>query len=144
MYRNKLMKLFVILLPVLSVGLATTTDSLMVFDTVSGVTSYYSYFQQVPGVPMALLAALAGILCIPVFFLAVVSAVKDLVWAWKGVKWISFVSACCAVTPILLRGEILVVPNVTLPLLMMTEFVLAYYAVKKKEGPAAKHVARLG
>ena len=138
MNRNKVMKFFMIMLPPMAFGLATTMDSLMVYDTVSGVTSYYSYFQQVPGVPMALLAAVGGVMCIPVFILAVVAAVKEKPWVLAAVKWLSFGSACCAVAPILLRGEVMVVPNVTLPLLMMVEFAVAYFAEKKKAEPAVK------
>ena len=93
MNRNKVMKFFMIMLPPMAFGLATTVDSLVVFDSVSGVTSYYSYFQQVPGVPMALLAAVAGILCIPGLILAVIAAVKDSVWAVAALKWVSFASA---------------------------------------------------
>ena len=143
MNRNKVMKFFMIMLPPMAFGLATTVDSLVVFDSVSGVTSYYSYFQQVPGVPMALLAAFAGILCIPGLILAVLAAVTDFTWAFAALKWISFASACCAVAPILFRGEVLVVPNVALPLLMMVEFALAYFAEKKKLEPVAKPGPRI-
>ena len=35
-------KIMLILMPVLSVGLATTMDSVMVFDCAAGPTEYYS------------------------------------------------------------------------------------------------------
>ena len=63
MKKKALVKSLLILLPVLAVGLATTMDSVIVFDAAAGITSYYSYFDLIPVTSLQNLPPLAGLLC---------------------------------------------------------------------------------
>jgi len=133
MKKQKLLHVFLILLPAMAVALATTVDSVTVFNRVTGAVDYYSYFHLVPGDPMQILPPVAAILSVVATVFAVIAVAgrkeKFLVW----VKWLSLAAAFAAVMPILRRGEqILVIPNAVLPLLMMIEWAVAFYVEKSK------------
>ena len=63
-------------MPILTVGLATTMDSVMVFDSAAGTTEYYSYFDLIPNNNYAMLMPLAAILSLVCGILAAVLIVK--------------------------------------------------------------------
>ena len=48
MKKKVLLQSLLIVLPILAVGLATTTNSVTVFNTLTGETQYYSYFDVLP------------------------------------------------------------------------------------------------
>ena len=62
MKKRAILKSLLILLPILAVGLATTGDSVLVFDAQSGVTEYYSYFDLIPDTGLQMLPPLAAML----------------------------------------------------------------------------------
>lgn len=147
MKKKKIMNVFFILLPVMAVALATTADSVTVFDAAAGKTAYYSYFSMVPDHPMQLLPPLAAILSLAAAGAAAFALAKkeELVAA---VKWLSIAAAIAAVMPLLRRtGDVLMVPNAILPLLMMAEYVLAYakekMSAKEESGKKQKKAPRL-
>lgn len=131
MKKKVLFKSLLIVLPILAVGLATTTNSVTVFNTLTGETQYYSYFDVLPVTNLqmitpltALLAALSGILA------AVYMATKRHVLL-KVVSYASLASAAVAAIPMLVREEFLVLPNVGLPIFMMVEYFVAYFLSKE-------------
>lgn len=131
MKKQTLLKLFLILLPVLAVGLATTGNSVTVFDSQTGTTAYYSYFDLLPVATMRMVTPLAGILSILAGGFAIGSVVSKQSWCRKTVKWLSIAAATVAVLPILVRGDVLVVPNVGFPIFMGAEWILAWIMDKK-------------
>lgn len=64
MNKQRILKLLLIALPVMAVGLATTVDSVMVFDSSAGSVQYYSYFSLIPGLGVQMVVPLAAILCL--------------------------------------------------------------------------------
>ena len=60
MKKNVLMKVFLVLLPAMAVVLATTRDSVKVFDTSAGTVESYSYFSILPVQNMQMITVLAA------------------------------------------------------------------------------------
>ena len=48
MKKKVILKALLLVFPILAVGLATTVNSVTVFDTVTGETQYFSYFDVLP------------------------------------------------------------------------------------------------
>ena len=111
-----------ILLPVLSVGLATTQDSVTVFDTVSGLTQYYSYFDLVPVSNLQMLPPLAALCSAVSGILAAVYLVKKNPGFLKTSGYAAIASASVAAIPTVMREAVLVIPNVGLPIFMVIHF----------------------
>ena len=65
-----------------------------------------------------------------VLALVLVIGKKAKLAAW--LKWISLAAAFAGVAPLFLQGDVRVVPNFMLPLLMMVEFALCFFSGKQK------------
>ena len=76
MKKKTLMKVFLALLPAMAVLLATTKDSVKVFDTTAGTVENYSYFDLLPVENMQMLLPLAALLAVAAFVLAVFHIVR--------------------------------------------------------------------
>ncbi len=126
-------KVCLVLLPILSVGLATTVDSVMVFDAAAGTTEYYSYFDLIPNSNYAMLMPLAAILSAVSGILAAVLIIKKNFKMLKGIVGCSFCAATFAVLPILLKGDVTVFPNVGLPIFMMVDCLVSYTMMKNPQ-----------
>lgn len=142
MKKWNLKKIMLILLPILAVGLATTVDSVTVFDPANGTTEYYSYFELIPDSSYQIVMPLAAILSLVSGVLGAVYMVKNK--ALKGIVGTSFCAAMLAVLPILLKGDVLVIPNVGLPIFMLVDCLLAYWILKKPEQQEENKGIRLG
>lgn len=142
MNKQKILKLLLIVLPVMAVGLATTVDSVMVFDSSADSIQYYSYFSLIPGLGVQMVLPLAAILCIVTTVLAVASVALKKKGCVTAVKWTAFAAATAAVVPVLLRGETVVVPNVLLPVLMVAEFVTAFFLNKSNVPEPGERIAK--
>ena len=142
MNKQRILKLLLIALPVMAVGLATTVDSVMVFDSGAGSVQYYSYFSLIPGLGVQMVVPLAAILCIVCTVLAVAAVALKRAGCVIAVKWTAFAAATAAVVPVLLRGAIVVVPNVLLPMLMAAEFVTAFFLNKSKASEPGKRIVK--
>lgn len=122
-----------ILMPILSVGLATTLDSVTVYDSLAGTAEYYSYFELIPNSDFAIAMPLAAILSLVCGVLAAILIVKKNRKMLKGIVGCSFCAATLAVLPIMLHGDVVIVPNVGLPIFMMVDCFLAYMMLKKPQ-----------
>jgi len=145
MKKQTLVKSLLILLPVLAVGLATTADSVIVFDSQSGVTEYCSYFASEPATQVQMLLPLAAMLCFVSGILGAVYLVKKKEWALTAIAWTSLIAACAASVPTVMQGEVRVVANVGLPIFMVINWLVASYIQKnpeKKEEKKAKKLKR--
>lgn len=136
MNKTILQKLFLILLPVTAVGLATAGDSVTVFDPATQATVYGGYFDLIAAAGnYQILPPIAGLLAIAAGSLGIFYMVLGRQGILKAILWVALLSACAAALPIALRGDVIVVPNVMLPLLMCAQGALAYVMGKKaKEG----------
>lgn len=130
MKKETLMKILLILVPILAVGLATTNDSVMVFDSQAGTTEYYSYFTALPVGSFQMITPLAAILSLVSGLLAAVYVAGKKEKVLKGIMGVSFCAATAAALPILLSGDVKIVPNVGLPIFMFVQMFLAYIQMK--------------
>ena len=134
MKKQAILKSLLILLPVLAVGLATTADSVTVFDSATGTLAYFSYFDLLPYGALQLITPLAAGLSILTGILAAVYLGKKSQKCLKGVMILSMAAAIVAVVPILLPSDVKIVPNVGLPVFMLLEYAFAYYQYKQLHG----------
>ena len=138
MKKSVLRNVFLILLPAMSVLLAATVDSVTVADTVSGEMNAYSYFSLVPVENLQMCTPLAGILAVASTILAIGIVVAGKRWCVTGLFWTAFASTVFATIPIIVRGEVLVIPNVGVPLMMFIDCIIAYALMKKPEEKTEK------
>jgi len=141
MKKTILLKALLFLLPIMAVGLATTVDSVTVFNSLTGQTEYYSYFDVLPVenlklvTPMtALLAALSGVL-------SAVYLAKKRISFLKAAGYAALASSCAAAIPMMVREDILVIPSVGLPIFMVLEYLVAYM-LEKDEREKEKKVPK--
>ncbi len=138
MKKQTILRVLLVLLPVLAVGLATTVDSVMVYDAQAGTTAYYSYFDVLPVEAFQVVPALAAMLGIVSGVLGAVYMAKRKEALLKAMTAVSFAAATVAVLPIVFRGEVLVVPNVGVPVFLIGQCLLAYYLLKNPDKEAIK------
>ncbi|MDO5401150.1 MAG: hypothetical protein Q4F17_09240 [Eubacteriales bacterium] len=124
-------RLMLMLLPLAAVGLATTNNSVMILDTLTGTAVYHSYFDLAELERFRMAAPMAAMLSIAAGVLAAVYLGAKKHSCLRAVVWVSFLAATAAVLPVLGGGETKVVPNVMLPILMLIEAALAYVMSKK-------------
>ena len=142
MKKQAVLKSLLILLPILAVGLATTGDSVLVFDAQSGVTEYYSYFDLVPTANLQLLPPLAAMLSLVAGICGAVYLVKKKAWSLKAIFWCSLIAACVASVPTVMQSDLKMVPNAGLPLFMVINWLVASYIQKHPEKKEEKKPAR--
>ena len=133
MKKKTLVKCLLILLPVLAVGLATTGDSVLVYDAQAGVTKYFSYFATEPVTQVQMLLPLAAMLCLASGVCGAVYLVKKKEWSLNAVIWTSLLAACAAAAPTVMQGDVKVVANVGLPIFMVIDWLVASYIQKHPE-----------
>ena len=127
-------KLFLILLPVAAVGLATTANSVTVFDPATGVTTIGSYFDLIPEAGNCqILPPLAACLAVVNVVTAILYMVYGSAGYLKGILWVGLISACASALPIALNRSIMVLPNVVLPILMCIHAGLAFMMGKNPQ-----------
>lgn len=144
MNKSMMQKLFLILLPVCAVGLATTGNSVTVYTPAAQTTVYGSYFDLIEEAgSYQILPPLAGVLAVAGAVLGILYMVKAKQGLLKGIFWVAIASAVAAALPIALRGDVTVVPNVGLPLLMCGQAALAYVMSKKPEAEEPNQGKRL-
>ena len=136
MKKRALMQSLLILLSVLAVGLATTQNSVTVFDTISGQTQYYSYFDVLPVTNLQMITPLAALCALFSGILAAVFLGKKNPKALKAAGYAAAASTCLAAIPTVMRQDVLVIPNVGLPILMVLQFICC--STLPKMEPAAQ------
>ena len=138
MKKSILLKAILILLPVLAVGLATTVNSVTVFNTLTGQTEYYSYFDMLPVENLKLVTPLTALLAALSGILAVAYIANKRLSFLKAAGYVALASSCAAAIPMMVREEILVIPNVGLPIFMVLEFFAAYMLEKNEKAKEKK------
>lgn len=142
MKKQTILKSLLILLPILAVGLATTRDSVLVFDTVSGITEYYSYFDMIPTENLQAVPATAAMLSLVSGVLGAMYILKKREWCLTGILVAALGSSCAAVVPTVQQGVVRVVPNVGLPIFMLINCLVAYHFLKHPEKKEEKKIQR--
>ena len=142
MKKNTILKSLLILFPVLAVGLATTPDSVLVFDTLTAETQYFSYFDVLPVQNMQMVPPMAALLSALSGILAAVYLAKKKFNVLKASGYVAVASACLAAIPVVVRGDVMVLPNVALPIFMLMQYVVSTM-MKKAEKEEPKKNKRL-
>ena len=137
MKKQTILGSLLVLFPVLAVGLATTVNSVTVFNTVAGTSEFYSYFDPIPVASLQFLTPLAATLCPISGIFAAVYLGKKKAFCLKAAGYTAIAAAVAACIPITIRGDILVIPNVGLPVFMMLQYVVASYIAKHPAEMAA-------
>lgn len=125
MKKSTFMKLMLMLLPLGALGLATTNNSVMMLDTLTGTASYCSYFDLAETGALQMAAPTAALLTLTSGILTAVYLGKKKQGLLKAVAVTAFLAATVATLPVLIQSQVKVVPNVMLPIMMMAEAVLA-------------------
>ena len=112
-----------ILLPVLAVGLATTQNSVTVFDTVSGQTRYFSYFDILPVSNLQMITPLTALCSVASGILAAIYMAKKKPALLKASGYAAIASVCLVAIPTVMRETVMVIPNVGLPIFMVIHFI---------------------
>lgn len=123
MKKRALFQSLLILFPVLAVGLATTPDSVTVFDTVSSQTRYYSYFDVLPITNLQMIPPMAALCALFSGIFAAVYLGKKNRRMLKAAGYAAAASACLAAIPTVMREAVLVIPNVALPIFMALQYI---------------------
>jgi len=142
MKKRTILKSLLILLPVLAVGLATAMDSVLVFDTVSGETQYYSYFDLIPVTNLQMVPPLAALCSVLSGILAAIFLGKKKDSLRKASGYAALAALFLAAIPPVLQSQVKVLPNVGLPIFMAMQYGVAWYLGKKpdvQETPAQKN-----
>ena len=132
MNKKVLLLSLVMVLPVLALGLAITADSVMLFDTVTGETQYYGYFDILPVAKLSMITPLAGLLAAAGGIAAALYMARKKKGALKAAGYLSLAAAALAAIPNVMRDQILVIPNVLFPILLLLEYAVTYYLGKEK------------
>lgn len=135
MKKTTLTKLAMILLSVLGLMAASTTNSVQIFDTATQETMYCSYFTLVEDLYLGFCMPFAALLCGVTLMLVVLWAFGKKDGLLKPIAGTSFLSMTLAVVPILVKGDgsILVVPHVAVPIAMGITCLVAYTASHKPQ-----------
>ena len=133
MYKKVLFKVFLPLLPAMAVLLATTENSVTVYNIPAGKAEAYSFFPAEPVTNLQLCTVLAAVVAVAALILALVYVATEKRWCLKGVFYAAFVSTCLAACLVLIQGDLVVVPNAIFSILMAVQCALAYFAGKKSE-----------
>ena len=96
MKKNVLIKVFLVLLPAMAVLLATTGDSVKVYDISAGTVENYSYFDLLPVQNLQMITVLAALLAAAALVLALVYVIFRKQQCLKGVFYTACASSCAA------------------------------------------------
>ncbi len=135
MDKNKLSKYFLILLPVLAVGVAAASNAVSIYFPAEDRFIYGSFF-------MLMEAAGDYQVCPPLAgFCAIACAILSAAWAIRGGKnllaisrWLDIAAAVCAVIPVAFCKDYYIVPTPFFSLILMGHILLAGMLEKRGLG----------
>ncbi len=131
MKKSMFLKIALLGLPLAVVAIAIDPESV---DVISGETlRHTSFAEAVVGSAVGWCAPVALLLTYGIFGLAVFHLVTKKDVLLKIIRVVSFVAACLAACPILVSGEVRVVPNAFAGLLLMILFLVSHIALSGKE-----------
>ena len=120
-------------MPAAAIAVASGNKSVRIIDRTAGVETYQSYFDLLPESCFQISTILAMGLAIFALIFGIVYVVKkDPKW-FKAIYLLTFASVFAAEIPTLMQGELLVLPNVLVPVLLIVDCVLAYGKMKKPQ-----------
>lgn len=131
MKKENIFNFFLIALPVAAVGVAATGKSVTIYDRMTNTKQYLSYFELLPEGTLQMATPLAAILAIITAILAVAYVISKKKQCIVGVYVCSFASLFSAEIPSLMQNELMILPNVLVPGLLLADCIMAYSRMKK-------------
>ena len=120
-------------LPAAAIVLASGNKSVRIYDRAADVSTYQSYFNLLPENCFQISTILAMGLAIFALIFGIVYVVsKDVKW-FKSIYLLTFASVFAAEIPTLMQNELLVLPNVLVPVLLIADCAIAYSKMKKPQ-----------
>lgn len=118
-------------LPALAIILASGEKSVRIFERATNTDTYQSYFNLLPENCFQLSTVLAMGLAIFAMIFGIAHMVsKDKKW-FRGIYLTTFASVFAAEIPTLLQAELMVLPNILVPILLIADCAIAYSRMKK-------------
>ena len=120
-------------LPAVAIILASGEKSVRIYDRVANTNVYQSYFDLLPESAFQISTVLAMGLAIFALIFGIAHMVsKDKKW-FRGIYLTTFASVFAAEIPTLMQNELLVLPNVLVPILLIADCAIAYAMMKKPQ-----------
>lgn len=141
MKKKLIWNIVLLLLPLLTVGLAAMPDSVTVLRELQ--IEYCSFFGTLSDGSRPMGLAFCGLMTFVLFGLLVVYVVIKKKFLLNIACWLSLGAATLSVLPLLIRSEPMVIPNVGVALLLCVEALLAFIYYKKDEKLAVNPGIRL-
>ena len=125
-------------LPAAAIVLASGNKSVRIYDRAADVSTYQSYFDLLPENCFQISTILAMGLAIFALIFGIVHVVtKETKW-FKSIYLLTFATVFAAEIPTLMQNELLVLPNVLVPVLLIADCAIAYSRMKKPQQEAKK------
>ena len=148
MNKEKVFDAMYIVLPAAAIALASGNKSVRIYDRAADVSTYQSYFDLLPESCFQISTILAmGLAIFALIFGIAYMVTKDTKW-FRSIYLLTFASVFAAEIPTLMQNELLVLPNVLVPVLLIADCAIAYSKMKKnqkddkKKDPANRLQAR--
>ena len=133
MNKEKIFNVLYIGLPAAAIAVASGEKSVRIVDRTAGVETYQSYFDLLPESCFQISTVLAMGLAIFALIFGIVHVVtKDPKW-FKSIYLLTFASVFAAEIPTLMQNELLVLPNIFVPVLLVADCAIAYGKMKKPQ-----------
>ena len=109
MKKQTIQKIVLLAMPLLVVLIASSSTGVMVFD--GERMTYFSWMEIVPGSDLGWCAPVAALMNYVLFGLAVVYALFGKAFCLRSIFLLSLAAACIAVLPIVVQGDVKIIPN---------------------------------
>lgn len=145
MKKQTVILIALILIPLIAVAIAVSPASVMVVRDQEALSM--SFAQILEDVPFGWCAPVALILTYVLFAAVVIYALNKKQFVLKLIRGIAFTAMFLVGLPIIARGDVLIVPNAFVGLLLAAQWGLSHYALKhmdqkKEDKPAGKRLNR--
>lgn len=143
MKKQTLILIALILIPLIAVAIAISPGSVMVFQNQTLTTM--SFAEPLEGVDFGWCAPVALILTYVLFAAVVIYALTKKQTVLKIVRGVGFVAMSLVALPIIVRSEVLIVPNAFVGMLLAAHWLISHFTLrsmnpKQEEKPKGKRL----
>ena len=143
MKKQTLILIALILIPLIAVAIAISPGSVMVFQNQTLTTM--SFAEPLEGVDFGWCAPVALILTYVLFAAVVIYALTKKQLVLKIVRGVGFVAMSLVALPIIVRSEVLIVPNAFVGMLLAAHWLISHFTLrsmnpKQEEKPKGKRL----
>jgi hypothetical protein len=141
--KQTLILIALILIPLIAVAIAISPGSVMVFQNQTLTTM--SFAEPLEGVDFGWCAPVALILTYVLFAAVVIYALTKKQTVLKIVRGVGFVAMTLVALPIIVRSEVLIVPNAFVGMLLAAHWLISHFTLrsmnpKQEEKPKGKRL----